>query len=75
MNDAETDVERLRKVADSLMEHFDAVQVFATRHDTAIDATVSVNWGRGNWHARRNLVRLWGERQDEQDREEVRRDE
>ena len=74
MDNGECDVDHVRKVAEGLMEHFDAVQVFATRHDGAKDYTVSVNYGLGNVHARRSLVRVWVLRQDEIERENVRED-
>jgi hypothetical protein len=74
MEDGERDLEHVRRVAEGLMEHFDAVQVFATRHDGTRDFTVSVNYGLGNVHARRSVVRTWSLRQDEMERENVRED-
>lgn len=56
------EVERIEKVVGQLMEHFDTVQVFATRHDTsdkAVGGTLSFNVGRGNWYARMGHIREW----------------
>lgn len=43
-----------------LMEHFDTVQIFVTRHMPAeMDGTVSYNDGSGHWLARRGQVNDW----------------
>lgn len=45
--------------ANSLIEHFDSVQVFATRHDPEQGGTVQFQIGKGNWFARFGQVREW----------------
>lgn len=64
----EQDVELLKSAALNLGEHFDTVQIFATRHQTETEedtGTVNVNYGVGNWFARLGFVKDWVLRQDE----------
>lgn len=42
-----------------LMEHFDSVQVFATKSNDEDETTFSVNYGSGNWYARYGQVQEW----------------
>jgi hypothetical protein len=51
------DLERVKHHAAMLMEHFDSVQVFVTRHTP--DGTVNVNFGCGNFFARYGQTELW----------------
>jgi hypothetical protein len=54
------DLERLKAAAESLGEHFDTVQIFATRHEAGEkNGTVHLKWGTGNWFARYGQVREW----------------
>ena len=64
----EADINRLKQTARDLAEHFEAVQIFASRvvnHGDAPDnpdiegGTTSVNWGEGNYHARYGQVKKW----------------
>lgn len=68
-----TDVEESALVlstAKSLAEHFDAVEIFVSRHD--LDGTRTICKGCGNWHARLGIVREWLINTEEQIREEGR---
>jgi hypothetical protein len=68
------DVAKLRKACESLIEHFDTVQIFATRAEQGeLGGTVNVCWGAGNWFARYGQVKLWTIREDESARGEVRK--
>ena len=51
-----------------LSEHFDVVQILASRH---VGATTT-NWqfGAGNWFARYGLARMWLVREEEEARRE-----
>jgi hypothetical protein len=58
----------------ALMEHFDTVQIFCTRHDGR-EGTVSCRSGAGDWYARYGHISLWVKDQDiagcpEEDEEE-----
>jgi hypothetical protein len=55
-----------------LSEHFDSVQVFATRHEPTDGGTINVNFGAGNWFARKGQVGEWLIKADERSREEAR---
>lgn len=70
------DVDRIKRVVAELGEHFDTVQVFATRcEDGTLDGTINVQFGAGNWFARYGQVRNWIVKEDEAIRAEVRKDE
>lgn len=70
------DMERVRRCLDLLIEHFDSVQIFATRHDpTIVGGTVTLDMGVGNWCTRRGQVRQWIIREDERERIDVRSEE
>lgn len=72
----EPDVEMLRRHVEQLGEHFDSVQIFATRHEAEIeDGTVSCNFGSGNWFARFGQVGEWLVKQDERSKQAVRDEE
>jgi hypothetical protein len=44
----------------ALSEHFDSVQIFATRHESgAKDGTLHWQQGAGNWYARFGQVQEW----------------
>lgn len=46
----------------ALIEHFDAVQIFATR-PCKTDGYAVVSRGRGNWFTRRGMVENWRDRE------------
>lgn len=62
----EPDKQRVQAALDSLSEHFDAVQIFATRYEMGGEGmTVNVQMGSGNWFARYGHVGEWMIKQDE----------
>ena len=67
--DKDQDLELLQKAIDTLGEHFDSVQIFATRHDT--DGTKSIQKGCGNWFARYGQVREWMLKEEQSSRNDV----
>lgn len=75
-HDDHPDVKRLKDACEALSEHFDSVQIFATRlsDDEESDGagTVNVNYGSGNWFARYGPVYAWTVKQDEINRKETR---
>jgi hypothetical protein len=60
---ADTDKNHVEKALLALGEHFDCVQIFATRYDTEGDGeergTRHVAMGSGNWFARYGHIRSW----------------
>ena len=65
----------LRRHAEALSEHFDAVQIFVANHNPAeLDGTASINYGIGNWYTRYGQVREWVIMQEEQARIKARKD-
>lgn len=54
----------LKRHAAQLMEHFDSVQIFATRH-LGDQGTVHATYGAGNWFARFGHVNTWVEKERE----------
>lgn len=68
------DEKRIQDALDVLSEHFDAVHVFAIRHETASEGAdgtagdVALSFGRGSYYARCGLIREWCLRQDERSR-------
>jgi|GEM_PF-2113083 len=47
-------MEHLKRVAEDLGEHFDAVQILATRHEGTDSHSFAM--GAGNWYARQGLA-------------------
>lgn len=71
----EADWGRVEKALDVLSEHFDAVQIFASRCESGeLNGTIRVERGSGNWFARYGQIRSWVIRMDEQEREAQRQD-
>lgn len=69
MSDEDRDVKLLSDAANQLGEHFDAVHIFASRHEAETeDGTVTVNSGVGNWHARIGQIKAWIIRHNEYER-------
>jgi len=68
--------EEALKVLDSncaqLMEHFDSVRIFVTKHDSLIQTTQVATRGKGNYFASRGYIQDWITQQDENTREECR---
>lgn len=67
------DVQRVKKAAEALGEHFDSVQIFANRVDA--EGTISLSHGCGNWFARYGQIVEWRVKNDEEAKEGVRREE
>lgn len=56
----EADKKRVADTVQNLMEHFDTVQIFVTRHMPAeVDGTLCLNRGNGHWCARYGQIREW----------------
>lgn len=53
------DIEFLKDNVARMMEHFDSVQVFATKVDSENKDTKMYECGRGNWFSRFGVVSLW----------------
>lgn len=69
----DADMLRVRETCNALMEHFDSVQIFATRHEAGeLSGTVQVDFGRGNWFARRGQIHDWCVKEDEVTRQQAR---
>lgn len=67
------DLKIVTKAIQDLSEHFDSIQIFATRYDANSEgATVNVSKGTGNWFARAGQVREWIIKEDEASRKSVR---
>jgi len=69
------DLRMVRTHCQQLIEHFDTVQIFVSRHNSSgdEDGTISVRDGIGNFHARLNQAKEWITHQDECVREHTRR--
>lgn len=59
MEDKERELGIVQSHVAQLAEHFDSVQVFATRHLGDGAGTVKISFGSGNWFARYGQVRQW----------------
>ena len=53
------DLELLEGLKAKLLEHFDTVQIFVTKHDGQKDDTEAIRVGGGNFYARCGQVRQW----------------
>ena len=49
---------------ESLVEFYDTVQIFVTKHGGSDEMTIGTTIGRGNIFARVEQVRLWSEAQE-----------
>lgn len=59
MSISESDREIADRAQESLLEHFDSVQIFVTRHNGGGDTTQSYETGGGNFYARLGQVHEW----------------
>lgn len=66
----DNDVAVLKRHCAHLMEHFDSVQIFVTRHENK--HTRGMNWGDGDLYSRLGITREWIETQSEYVREHAR---
>lgn len=57
----ENDMLLLERHTKQLMEHFETIQIFATRHKPgdAEGSTMTADYGNGNWFARYGQIALW----------------
>lgn len=67
-----SDITIIEKHIAQLMEHFESVQIIATKIEG--DETIAASKGDGNWYARVGSVRDWLAQQDERTREQVKRE-
>lgn len=75
-NTRDADRERVQKHVNELLDHFDSVQIFTTRHMPAeLDGTITCNRGGGNWHSRYGQVREWVVYEEERIRTHARKSE
>ena len=71
----DSDMERVREACRLLIEHFEGVQIFCSRHESGeLDGTINCQYGLGNWYARYGQVSAWLVKQDEEFRMEIRKD-
>lgn len=57
---AKADNERVMAALQTLIEHFDTVQIFVTRHEAGrCDGTIHVIHGEGNYFARLGQISEW----------------
>ena len=59
-----------RKCCAQMMEHFDSVQIFASRYEPEV-GTIIANFGAGNWFTRAGQVREWLCKEDQRSRNEI----
>lgn len=67
------DSERLQKAIDTLGEFYDAVQIFANRHEPEHGGTIFSSRGVGNWYSRYGQVKTWIISEEERTKEDLRR--
>ena len=60
-----------RKAASELMEHFDSVRIFVTKHDGPTDISQETSVGAGNFYAQYGQIRSWIDQMDQADRNQV----
>lgn len=53
------DRNRVEAAASALIEHFDSVRIFVTKHDGEKDATGSFTSGKGNFFAQQGQIAEW----------------
>lgn len=62
----EAEINKLVKdSAAKLIEHFDTVQIFVTRHRGDLETTQSFEYGEGNFYARLGHITEWISMQDQ----------
>lgn len=69
----EEEAKLVDSVADKLMEHFDVVRIFCSRHDGNTGFTSSYTVGRGNFHAQRGQVTAWIVDSEQREREHAKK--
>jgi len=69
MKITESDQKTVDDLREKLLEHFDSVRIFVTRHDGETATTQSYESGGGNFYAQLGQVREWLGIQDQYQRE------
>lgn len=59
LSQSDKDMAVLNHHVKMLRDHFDSVQIFATRHDEPNKKTIYADSGGGNWYSRFGLVKSW----------------
>jgi hypothetical protein len=67
-------LEIVKRHTAALMEHFDSVQIFATKNDEAEETTQAFNHGNGNWYARYGQIQEWMTQQSERAAIQIRKE-
>lgn len=58
--DPDIDKQRINAALDQLGEHYDAVQIFCSRHESGEEGgSIHFSFGCGNWFARYGQIRNW----------------
>lgn len=71
-NQEERDMYLVKAASAGLCEHFDSVQIFATKRVN--ESTISAVWGDGNYWARIGVVKDWVLKEDQRSRIEASKD-
>jgi hypothetical protein len=58
-NENDDDILSVDSCVKDLMNKFDSVQIFCTRHRQDCQSTISVHRGDGNWFARIGQIKEW----------------
>ena len=76
MHTTDDDEKIINSALDMLVEHFDTVQIFCSRHEANKEnGTVGFQAGRGNMYAREGQIKSWLTKHKERLKEEVRNEE
>jgi hypothetical protein len=70
MNEQKSAEAHMEAALDYLKEHFDSIQIIATRHDDETGLTHSLRRGRGNYYARLAACREWVDGNQAKDRQD-----
>jgi hypothetical protein len=73
MTQADNDYNLVKKHTAQLMEHFDTVQIFVTKHEPNA-GTINCQLGMGNWYARYGLIKAWCKREERRFELEIKED-
>lgn len=49
----------VKQQVEELLEHFDSVRIFVTKHEGGKDQTRSFTWGGGNFYAQYGQITEW----------------
>jgi len=73
--DEDDRIEIIKRHVTMLREHFDSIEVVASRHvpEEGGAVTTRFEWGSGPWYERFGLMRAWVIRKEQEERETARR--